>query len=89
MAKKKKDSELEHFQKRMLERFGISISKNTCKEIVREIQLGKHQLLEKQSLRVKKYLVNIDENLIEVIYDKNRKMLVTALPNKNENNPNC
>lgn len=89
MAKKKKESELEHFQKRMIERFGISISKDRCKKIVQEIQQGKHQFLKKQSLRVKKYLVNIDENLIEVIYDKNRKMLVTALPNKNENNPNC
>lgn len=83
MSEKKKTTQRKHFQKRMLERFGITISKDRCQQIIQGIQSCKYQLLEVQSLRVKKYLVDIDGINVEVIYDKQRKMLVTALP-KNE-----
>lgn len=80
MTKKKKASQEEHFKRRMRERFGISISRKRYDELVGLIKSNKATLLEKQSLRVNKYKITIDSKDYIVIYDKNRKTLVTVLP---------
>jgi hypothetical protein len=80
MTKKKKVSQREHFKKRMLERFNIDISRKRYDELVSMIKSKDAVLLERQSLRVSKYKITIDSKDYIVIYDKQRKTLVTVLP---------
>lgn len=68
-----------HFKSRMQTRFNISLSTKECKDIVLFIQSGKSDLIKKQSNRISIYAMNINDKLVHVVYDKKRKVVVTAL----------
>jgi hypothetical protein len=56
------------------------MSKALHQEIVESIQKGKATLIEKQSNRVRLYVVEVRSTEIKVVYDKIRKQVITALP---------
>lgn len=73
-------SERIHTKRRALERFGIKLTTQDIKRIVREIQSGKWPFISRDSARVSKWRVRLGENDVCVVYDKNRKNLVTVMP---------
>ncbi len=71
-----------HAKRRAAERFGLNLTKEAQREIVSRIQNGKAKFLEKQSLRISLWLVDWNGTEMRVVYDKNRKSIVTCLPLK-------
>jgi len=69
-----------HAKIRARERYGISLDENKMRSIVRKIQMGHATFLKKQSNRVSIYLIEVDGQMMRVVYDKLRKVLVTCLP---------
>jgi hypothetical protein len=68
-----------HFKNRVLERYGLSINKESYKLIVDKIQNGESTYLGKRSLRTSYHKVDFYGTNIIVVYDKTRGTLVTAL----------
>lgn len=80
-TKTKREWETNHARKRFFERYGKNFNKAMRKTFISMIQTGKASLIEKQSNRVSKYSVFYENELYWVIYDSNRKNIVTALIN--------
>lgn len=79
----KKQCQWEHFKRRCVLRLGYEMSDGRIKQIIDDIQAGRLLFVEKQSNRVTKYKVNINGSDFVVVYDKQRKTLVTLLfPNE-------
>ena len=76
----KKDAQIVHAQRRALERYQLHVTPNDLRALVNKIQAGKATRLEKQSLRISKWLVEHEGVDYPVIYDNKRKMIVTFLP---------
>lgn len=68
-----------HFKKRLKQRYGIEINREGIEYIVRQIQSQNCEFVIKQSLRVTIFDVMYENKKIRVVYDKNRKTLITAL----------
>ena len=68
-----------HFKSRMKTRFGIILSSKECKDIVTFIQSGQSDCVKIQSNRVSIHAIKINDKLVHVVYDKNKKVVVTAL----------
>ena len=83
MVSKKKNMKL-HFRKRSIERVGMIIDE---KVLIKRIQNQELEFVYSQSLRRKVYRVEISEQKYFVIYDKNRKQLITIFPEKGANIP--
>ena len=83
MVSKKKNMKL-HFRKRSIERVGMIIDEKT---LVKRIQNQELEFVYSQSLRRKVYRVEISEQKYFVIYDKNRKQLITIFPEKGAHIP--
>lgn len=75
----KKTSQSMHARKRAIERFGLKYNRFVRKELVKMIQNGKAEFIEKQSNRVSKWRILYDGRWIDVIYDGRRKTIVTFL----------
>ena len=69
-----------HFKFRCLQRHGLVITNQQYTKLIENIQIGNAEFIEKQSNRVSVFRVKIDEKNFRVIYDKQRKTLVSALP---------
>lgn len=69
-----------HAKKRCLERYGINLNREGYLSIIKTIQTGRSKLLWKQSLAKFHYSVNYEDTQFIVVYDRNRKELVTFLP---------
>lgn len=76
----KKLSQTLHAKKRAAERYGINLDKTTRRAIKEQISQGKSKFIEKQSNRISVHEVEIKGQQIKVVYDKNRKNIVTILP---------
>ncbi len=76
----KKIAERNHAKRRFLGRYGLVLSKPLRKMIIESIQTGKGTLVEKQSKRVSLWK-NVVPGLPDavVVYDKERKEIVTVL----------
>lgn len=77
--KDKSESQEEHFRRRMRERFGVSVDQNTYSQFVRIIQGNQARFVERQSGRITVWDINFQGETLRVVYDKNRKKVVTAL----------
>lgn len=71
-----------HTARRLSERFDICMGKQLYGHFVREIQEGTAEFLRKQSNRVTIWRTVYDNNAIVLVYDKIRKTIVTAMPDK-------
>jgi hypothetical protein len=67
-----------HAKRRALERHGLSDV--SLKKIVADIQRGKAQFVERQSLRVTKWLVTVGGKQVLVVYDNKSHTVATFLP---------
>ena len=69
-----------HTKRRTLERVGIAISKKQYKEMSQICSHGKYFcFLEKQSLARSKAVIRYQDEYIPIVYDKNRKQIITVL----------
>ncbi len=75
----KKKSQFIHAQKRFKQRFGINFSRSMNDFFVSLIQKGKAFFVEKQSCRISIWDIDYDQETFRVVYDKERKSIVTVL----------
>lgn len=73
-----------HAKKRAKERYGVDFTTSDLKNLIDKIQNRKALLIEKQSLRLSVFKVDI----YYVVYDKKRKEIVTFLTEEMANNNN-
>lgn len=76
----KKANSRAHFSKRTQERFLVAMNRDQQREIVNKIQDNKAEFYDRQSLRVTRWVVEINGKKAIVVYDAKRKVLVTAMP---------
>ena len=69
-----------HTKKRAKERYEIDLFRKDIDNIVTKIQSRNALFVNRESGRVSKWLVEYNEKLLCVIYDRKRKTLVTCLP---------
>lgn len=69
----------EHFKRRIAERCGITVNRHTYRDIIEAIQDNRATFVEKQSNRISVWLLEVQGVQVKVVYDKQRKTLVTAL----------
>ena len=74
----KRKNQLHHFRERMKLRLGETISKGQYENLVNIIKSGQSTFVERQSNRVSVHDVHFNGREIRVVYDNNRKALVTV-----------
>ncbi len=79
----KKKAQRTHFQKRLLGRFGTYFSGAEIETIISEIKGNRTIHLGKKTNRVSAHGVTVSGILRVVLYDKQRKELITVLPETN------
>lgn len=72
-------AQFKHAAKRLSERFDIIIGPQLYGHFVEEIQTGKAEFMRKQSNRVTLWRTQHEGQSIVLVYDKQRKTIVTAL----------
>ncbi len=75
----KKQSQKTHASRRAYERYGLRLSDNDFEDIKRLIQGGSATIVQKQSLRVSVFDLDFKETKVRVVYDKDRKQVVSFL----------
>jgi len=75
----KYDTVKRHAKTRASERFGINFNQQVHDEVIEMIKNGKAKFIEKQSNRITLFDVLIDGKECRVVYDKERKLIVTFL----------
>jgi len=76
----KLQAERAHCKQRFLERYGIEFNRHMRSEFEKLIQTNQTHLIKKQSNRVSIHDVIYEGEVYRVVYDKNRKTIVTVLP---------
>jgi len=76
----KKINQQKHAKRRAAERHGLALNKFDFKQAREQIQTGKAVFLERKSLRVTAWMVNLGGKDVPVIYDKKSHSVVTCLP---------
>jgi hypothetical protein len=76
----KKESQRIHATLRAMERHGIALNKQARRQAIKDIQTGRAKFLWRTSLRVTAWEVSLDGKNVRVVYDRQRKSLVTVLP---------
>ena len=73
-----------HAKKRARQRYGITFSSHQLHEIAQKIANGESQFIEHGSNRVTKHLVQYNDMILFVAYDKIRKSICSFLPDPPE-----
>lgn len=76
----KKLAQRAHAKKRALERYGITANRRTLREWVETIQAGRATPIRKVSNRVSIFEIEHAGQPVRVVYDRERKTIVTCLP---------
>jgi hypothetical protein len=78
----KRKAQKGHAKARAVQRFGVWISDKQYQEICNWINSSDKRciFLEKQSLRVSLYAVQLEDKWLPVVYDKHRKSIASVLP---------
>ena len=76
----KTNAERKHASRRMLQRHGLEVGKTELGEMVKMIQDGEATFVERQSNRITVWDMDYIGRLLRVVYDKERKQIVTVLP---------
>jgi len=79
----KKQSEKNHFKRRVFERYDISLNDGEYDFLVNKVKTNDKSIVKflmKQTNRVTVHLISFKNQEIVSVYDKLRKQLVTALP---------
>ena len=86
-TKTKTHKQREHAKKRALERYGLDLNRHAYREAVLAIQKGTAKLLKRQSRRVTIWAVKVQGRMCKVVYDSQRKTIVTFLPFRRKEPP--
>jgi hypothetical protein len=81
---RKKRAMTAHAKRRFMLRYGRCLSKALTESIIGKIQKGQAFCVEKQSNRVSIFDVEHEEQIIRVVYDRTRKVIITALHSEEE-----
>lgn len=73
----KKKSQRRHAEKRAFQRYGFVPRRDG---VIEQIQTGKATFVERQSLRITVWIVEVLGRPMKAVYDKRRKEIVTYLP---------
>ena len=73
----KTQSQRVHAKHRLLERFGMEINRHELAELVNQIKSNKSEHIETQSNRVSVHMVKFRGESLPVVYDKQRKNIVS------------
>lgn len=84
MREKKSKTLRRHLDKRSMERFGMILSREFTKQLVRDIQANKLPFLWRTSHNRTAWKAVINDQEVVVVYDKMRKMIVTTWPYKED-----
>ncbi len=90
MGRKKKktltklEAERLHAKQRFLERYGIDFNRHMRREFERLIQCYQTHLIRKQSNETSVHDVIYEGEVYRVVYDKNRKTIITVLPDEKD-----
>lgn len=76
----KGDAQRDHCKRRFRERYGIDFNRHVRREFVKLIQHNQCHFIEKQSNRVSVWDVIYGGQVFRVVYDKERKNIVTVFP---------
>ena len=76
----KSQAERQHARRRASERYGIDFNSHSNKALITQIQNGTATFVQKQSHRISVWDVWIQGVTARVVYDKDRKQIVTFLP---------
>lgn len=82
-AKSKKAAQAIHAKKRAAERYNVVLSTSDLDLMVKYIQSGRCNLLQKQTNRVSLFEVDAHGKTYRVAYDRNRHSIITFLPKEN------
>jgi hypothetical protein len=75
----KKACQFHHARRRAAHRFGINLSPKTHDQLIQDIQTGKALFVEKQSNRISVWDLKYDNQILRLVYDRQRKQIVTIL----------
>jgi hypothetical protein len=73
-------AQTKHAKRRAFERYGVELNRHQLRELADLIRTGKAEFVEKQSHRVSVFRVPIGDTTARVVYDRQRKTIVTFLP---------
>lgn len=73
----KRKAQRAHARRRARERFGVNLKPHVESDIIRRIQAGEAELTRKQSNRVHVYIMQVEDQEMAVVYDRQRKCIVT------------
>jgi len=76
----KKKAQAAHAKRRLRERYQIGVGHAGLQEMISMIQRGEGVFIEKMSIRVSMWDVRFGGKTVRCLYDKDRKMIITALP---------
>jgi len=79
-SKGKKRAQIRHAKHRFETRFDTTLNDGEYLNLVKQIQDGEAEFVERQSNRVTVWNVALNEKVVRVIYDKRTKVIVSALP---------
>lgn len=71
-----------HAKRRIEERFGLTLNRQTYFHLVKRIQTGRATFIGRQTNRVKLYEIEYQGVVMRVVYDNIRHNIVTFLPQK-------
>jgi len=77
---KKARQQYRHAKNRAFERYGLCVSDDDLETLVREIQAGKTEHVFRQSQRVSIFKAHFKDKDVQVVYDGQRKTIVTFIP---------
>jgi len=78
--KSRTNKQRNHSKRRFRQRYGIDFNQQMRQEFRRLIQSNQCVLVEKQSNRISIWDVTYEGNVYRIVYDKQRKNVVTVLP---------
>ena len=76
----KRDGQKIHAKKRALQRYGIDVNSKLLHELIKQIQSGKSNYLERKTHRISIHLVHYEGKSFKVAYDKTRQNICSFLP---------
>lgn len=82
----KKQSERIHFKRRLYQRFGLKISRNDYRQIIKQIKLNDKAVY--LNSRTSRHNIKFKGYNFDVIYDRKRKEVITVLYTEEINETN-
>lgn len=75
----KGQNQVTHAKRRFSERFGIKLGQAEIEDILKQVRSGKSKFIKAESNRVTRHRVIVWEQEVDILYDKSRGTVVTAL----------